>query len=73
MENSLAVRIPQHIAQGILLTEGVEIDLEIISGSLVIKPRIHKQYSLNGLIATSTPQNLPIEVDAPSHQSHWYF
>lgn len=62
--NSLAVRIPQNLAKEILLTEGIEIDLEIIEGNLVIKPRIRKQYSLDELIAAITPENLHTEVDS---------
>jgi antitoxin MazE len=62
--NSLAVRIPQNLAKEILLTEGVEIDLEIIEGNLVIKPRTRKQYSLDELITAITPENLHTEVES---------
>ncbi|USR89504.1 AbrB/MazE/SpoVT family DNA-binding domain-containing protein [Phormidium yuhuli AB48] len=37
--NSLALRIPQHILQEIELVEGAEVDLVVIDGNLVVKPR----------------------------------
>lgn len=60
--NSLAVRIPQNLAKEILLAEGVEIDLAVVDGSLVIKPRSRKRYSLDELIKGITPENLHSEI-----------
>jgi antitoxin MazE len=60
--NSLALRLPQHLAKEIHLTEGVEVDLVVIEGNLVIKPRIRKRYSLEELISAITPENLHTEV-----------
>jgi antitoxin MazE len=51
--NSLAVRIPQHLAK----------ELELIAGNLVIKPKRQKQYSLDELIAGITPTNRHAEID----------
>lgn len=62
--NSLALRIPQHLAKEIQLTEGVEVDLMVIDGNLVIKPRNRKRYSLDELIAAITPENLHTEVES---------
>jgi antitoxin MazE len=62
--NSLAIRLPQHLAKEIHLTEGVEIDLMVIDGNLVIKPRIRKRYPLEDLIAAITPENLHTEVES---------
>lgn len=61
--NSLAVRIPQHVVKEIQLTEGAEVDLVVIDGNLVIKPRPRKRYSLEELIAAITPENLHSEVE----------
>ncbi|PSB27498.1 AbrB/MazE/SpoVT family DNA-binding domain-containing protein [Stenomitos frigidus] len=61
--NSLAIRLPQHLVKEIQLTEGVEIDLVVIDGNLVIKPRIRKRYSLDELISAITPENLHTEVE----------
>jgi antitoxin MazE len=62
--NSLAIRLPQHLVKEIQLTEGVEVDLVVIDGNLVIKPRIRKRYSLDELISAITPENLPTEVES---------
>lgn len=61
--NSLAVRIPQHLAKEMHLLEGAEIDLGVVDGALVIKPRRRKRYSLDELIEGITPENLHAEVD----------
>ncbi|MGB8699911.1 MAG: AbrB/MazE/SpoVT family DNA-binding domain-containing protein [Thermosynechococcaceae cyanobacterium] len=61
--NSLAVRIPQHVVKEIQLTEGTEVDLAVIDGNLVIKPRPRKRYSLEELITAITPENLHSEVE----------
>lgn len=60
--NSLAVRIPQHIAKEIQLIEGAEVDLVVIDGNLVIKPRPRRRYSLEELVTAITPENLHSEV-----------
>lgn len=62
--NSLAVRIPQHVVKEIQLTEGDEIDLLVIDGNLVIKPRPRRRYSLEELVAAITPENLHSEIEA---------
>jgi antitoxin MazE len=62
--NSLAIRIPQGLAKEILLAEGVEVDLVVIDGNLVLKPRRQKRYSLDDLIAEITPDNLHGIIDS---------
>jgi antitoxin MazE len=62
--NSLAIRLPQHLVKEIHLTEGAEVDLVVIDGNLVIKPRIRKRYSLEDLISAITPENLHTEVES---------
>jgi antitoxin MazE len=52
--NSLAVRIPQHLAKEIGLIDGAEVEIVAIEGNLTIKPRRQKQYSLDELIAGIT-------------------
>jgi antitoxin MazE len=61
--NSLAIRIPQNLAKEIHLAEGAEIDLGIVDGNLVVKPRTRKRYSLDELVNAITPENLHGEVD----------
>ena len=62
--NSLAVRIPQNLAKEISLAEGTEIDLGIVDGTLVMKPRSRKRYSLDHLIEGITPENLHAEIES---------
>jgi antitoxin MazE len=62
--NSLAVRIPQHVVKEIQLAEGAEVDLLIIDGNLVIKPRSRRRYSLEELVSAITPENLHSEVES---------
>jgi antitoxin MazE len=61
--NSLAVRIPQHLATEVELTAGGEVEILAIDGNLVIKPKRQKQYSLDDLIAGITPTNRHAEID----------
>ena len=61
--DSLAVRIPQHLAKEIGLSDGAEIEIVAIDGNLTIKTRRQKQYSLNELIAGITPNNRHQEID----------
>jgi antitoxin MazE len=61
--NSLALRIPQHIVQEIQLIEGAEVDLAVIDGNLVVKPRTRRRYSLDELVDRITPDNLHAEVE----------
>ena len=61
--NSLAVRIPQHLAKEIELVAGGEVEIIAIDGNLVIKPKRQKQYSLDELIAGITPTNRHAEID----------
>ena len=61
--NSLAVRIPQHLAKEIGLSDGVEVEIVAIDGNLTIKPRRQKQYSLEELIAGITPENRHADID----------
>ena len=61
--NSLAVRIPQHLAKEVELTAGREVEILAIDGNLVIRPKRQKQYSLDELIAGITPTNRHAEID----------
>jgi antitoxin MazE len=61
--NSLAVRIPQHLAKEVELIAGGEVEIIAIDGNLVIKPKRQKQYSLAELIAGITPENRHVEID----------
>ena len=60
--NSLALRLPRHVARDANLTEGATVDLSVKDGSIVVTP-VRKKYSLDDLLAQMTADNLHPEVD----------
>jgi len=60
--NSLAVRIPQTLAQEAGLIEGSPVTVRVDSGKLVISRRKRK-YRLEDLLDQITPENQPELVD----------
>ncbi|MDV3350664.1 AbrB/MazE/SpoVT family DNA-binding domain-containing protein [Leptolyngbyaceae cyanobacterium CCMR0082] len=62
--NSLALRIPQYIVKEIQITEGTEVELMVLDGNLVVKPKPRRRYSLEELVAGITPENLHSEVES---------
>lgn len=62
--NSLAIRIPQNLAREIDVAEGSEVDLAVVDGNLVVKPRKRRRYSLDELVKEITPENLHTEIDS---------
>ena len=66
--NSLGVRIPSVLAEDAHLQEGVEVEVTVREGQLVIVPVL----SLAELVAGITPENLPELVDeAPRGGELW--
>ncbi|CAD5956990.1 Antitoxin MazE [Planktothrix tepida] len=61
--NSLAVRIPQNIAQAIQISEGSQVTFSVENGTIVIKPSNRKRYSLEELVSQITPENCHTETD----------
>ena len=62
--NSLAIRIPQNLAKKIRIAEGSEVEFGVTDGSLVIKPKKRRRYSLDELVEGITPENLHAEIDS---------
>jgi antitoxin MazE len=60
--NSLAVRIPGPYAKDLELHEGMELDVSLSGGALVLRPATRK-YTLEELIAGITPENRHEETD----------
>ena len=54
--NSLAVRIPGAYAKDLHLQEGMELDVALVDGGILLRPR-RKEYTLEELIAQITPEN----------------
>jgi antitoxin MazE len=59
--NSLAVRIPGTYAKDLNLKEGMELDVSLVEGGLLLRTR--QNYTLEELVAGITPENLHGETD----------
>jgi antitoxin MazE len=64
--NSLAVRIPQNAAKELNLIEGVEVEIGVSDGTLIIRPKSHRRYSLEELVNAITPENVHAEINSGS-------
>ncbi len=61
--NSLALRIPGHIAAQLKVTENSTVECSISDGKLVVKPVASKpRYSLSQLLGEITEENLHNEI-----------
>ncbi len=60
--NSLAVRIPQALAEEAGLAEGEPVSVRVDDGKLVISRRVRK-YRLDDLLDRITPENQPELID----------
>ena len=56
--NSLALRIPNGLAEDAHLCEGVEVDLAVEGDRLVVAPVASPEVSLETLLAGITPENV---------------
>lgn len=56
--NSLALRIPSSVAKDVHLHRGSEVDVAIVEGALVVKPKGKRKFSLNQLLKKITKVNL---------------
>ena len=61
--NSLALRIPQSVAKGIRLHQGSVVDVVLIAGRIVVKPRRQRRYTLAQLLRGVTRRNRHAELD----------
>ncbi|MBD2189085.1 AbrB/MazE/SpoVT family DNA-binding domain-containing protein [Pseudanabaena mucicola] len=60
--NSLAIRIPQAIAEQAQIQAGSEINIDIIDGKIVLTPYRRKKYMLDELLDGMTSENLHAEI-----------
>ena len=61
--NSLAVRLPKHLAQEAQLGEGKEVELVQTAEGVLLKPKRKVRYKLDDLLAGVTPENVHPETD----------
>lgn len=64
--NSLALRIPTGLAEDARLSDGVEVEIAVDAGRLVIEPVADREPALEDLLAGITPENLHGEQFADS-------
>ena len=60
--NSLAVRIPQAIAEQVQIQAGSEISIDIVDGKIVLTPHQRKKYTLDELLDGMTSKHLHAEI-----------
>ena len=60
--NSLAIRIPGPYAKDLDLKEGMELDVSLVEGAMLLRPA-PKQYTLEELVSQITPENRHEETD----------
>lgn len=60
--NSLALRLPRHVAQDANLTEGVPVELTVKDGTVVVTP-VRKKYKLDDLLAQMDENNRHPEIE----------
>lgn len=55
--NSLALRIPRSVAKDIHLHQGSVVDVTLVAGKIVVKPRRQQHYALAQLLREVTKHN----------------
>lgn len=62
--NSLAIRIPRHLAREAKVERGSEIEAESKNGSIILRPaRKRRSYVLTSLVKKISPKNRHAKVD----------
>lgn len=59
--NSLALRIPRGVAEDVHLHQGSVVELRVVEGEMVVKPKRRSKPSLAGLLKGVTKANLHAE------------
>ena len=67
--NSLAIRIPQALAELLGLTEGTSVDLDAVQNTLLVKK--HKDLRLEELLATYEQRQTEENWGGPEGQEVW--
>lgn len=61
--NSLAIRVPRHIAQDLGLVSDSQLEISSDGRTATIKPKLGKELSLDEMLKGVTPENVHREVD----------
>jgi antitoxin MazE len=70
--NSLAVRIPKHLAEQTAITEGSEVELGVLDGAVTVRPKA-RSYTLEELLDQVTAENRHDEIEwgEPAGKEVW--
>jgi len=60
--NQLTINLPKDVADQVCLAEGMDIEISVFNGKIIITPNV-KKYTLSELLAGITPENIHDEVD----------
>ena len=60
--NSFAVRIPSTYAKDLKLKEGMDLDVSLVEGGILLRPH-PKEYTLEELVSKITPENKHEEME----------
>ena len=63
LANSLAICVPDEMAEAIGLEVGSEVEVRVVNGCLKVYPPGTPRYTLEELVAQITPENRHEEVD----------
>ncbi len=61
--NSLALRIPKSLAEDVDLHQGSVVELQVVEGEMVVKPKKERRLSLRQMVKRITKKNLHAETD----------
>lgn len=61
--NSLALRIPLSVAKDVHLHQGSVVDIALVAGKIVVKPRRQRHYALTQLLRGVTKRNRHTALD----------
>lgn len=61
--NSLALRIPKSLANDVDLHQGSVVELKVVEGEMVVKPKNERKLSLAQMLKRVTKKNLHAETD----------
>lgn len=61
--NSLALRIPRSVANDVHLHQGSVVDIALVAGKIVVKPRQQRHYTLAQLLRGVTKRNRHAALD----------
>ncbi len=61
--NSLALRIPSSLAKDVRLHQGTVVEVAVVEGKIVVKPKGERRYSLSRMLKGVTRKNRHDEQD----------